>query len=56
MRLIDDVSDEGADLAAKQLGLAKWRTALDQALTGQSQMFDGNAAMSPAADTLYERK
>ena len=34
MRLIDDVSDEGADLAAKQLGLAKWRAALDEAITG----------------------
>jgi squalene synthase HpnC len=56
MRLIDDVSDEGADLAAKQLGLAKWRTALDQALTGQSQLFDGNAAMSSPADTLNEAK
>src|SRR5258707_11720280 len=39
MRLIDDVSDEGADLAAKQRGLARWRAALDEALTGQSQAF-----------------
>ena len=53
MRLIDDVSDEGADLAAKQLGLAKWRAALDEAITGKSQVFDGNAVMSPPADTLY---
>jgi squalene synthase HpnC len=56
MRLIDDVSDEGADLAAKQLGLAKWRAALDQALNGQKQVFDGNAAMSSPADTLYDAK
>jgi len=50
MRLIDDVSDEGANLAEKQRGLATWRAALDQAITGQSQVFDGNAAMeSPAA-------
>jgi squalene synthase HpnC len=50
MRLIDDVSDEGANLAEKQRGLATWRAALDQALTGQAQLFDGNAAMeSPAA-------
>jgi squalene synthase HpnC len=56
MRLIDDVSDEGADLAAKQLGLAKWRAALDQALTGQTQVFDGNAAMSSPADALYNAK
>src|SRR5205807_5173842 len=47
MRLVDDVADEGADLAAKQRGLAKWRAALDQAITGQEQLFDGNAAMSP---------
>ncbi|HEV2194991.1 MAG TPA: squalene synthase HpnC [Candidatus Acidoferrum sp.] len=50
MRLVDDVSDEGRDLAAKQRGLARWRAALDQAITGQEQVFDGNAAVvSPAA-------
>ena len=50
MRFIDDVSDEGADLGAKQRGLAKWRAALDQAITGQEQMVDGSAAMvSPFA-------
>jgi squalene synthase HpnC len=54
MRLIDDVSDDGTDLAAKQLGLAKWRAALDQALTGKRQLFDGNAAMATPADTLYD--
>jgi squalene synthase HpnC len=54
MRLIDDVSDESADLAAKQLGLAKWRAALDEAITGKSQVFDGNAVMSPPADSLYD--
>jgi squalene synthase HpnC/squalene synthase HpnD len=32
MRLIDDVADEGADLAAKQRGLAKWRAAFDAAI------------------------
>jgi phytoene synthase len=45
MRLIDDVADEGADLAGKQRGLARWRAALDQAITGQEQICDGNAAM-----------
>ena len=51
MRLIDDVSDEGQDLATKQRGLARWRAALDQAITGQEQVFDGNAAVvSPAAN------
>src|SRR5712671_7981232 len=34
MRLVDDVADEGDDLAAKQRGLAKWRAALDAAITG----------------------
>jgi squalene synthase HpnC len=52
MRLIDDVSDEGADLSAKQRGLARWRAALDQAVTGQEQVFDGNAAMSSPSASL----
>ena len=52
MRLIDDVSDEGADLAEKQRGLATWRAALDQAINGQSQVFDGNAAMESPASAL----
>ena len=43
MRLIDDVSDEEGSIASKQRGLAKWRAALDAAVTGQSQVFDGNA-------------
>jgi squalene synthase HpnC len=43
MRLIDDASDEGADLSAKQRTLAQWRAALDEAITGRSQVFDGNA-------------
>jgi squalene synthase HpnC len=53
MRLIDDVSDEGADVAAKQGGLARWRAALDEVITGQSQAFDGNAARTLQADELY---
>ena len=51
-RLVDDVSDEAADLAAKQRGLARWRTAFDQAITGQEQIFDGNTAMDSPAATL----
>jgi squalene synthase HpnC len=43
MRCIDDVSDDGADLARKHRGLARWRAALDEAITGHSQAFDGNA-------------
>jgi phytoene synthase len=53
MRLIDDVSDEGADVPAKQRGLARWRAALDEAVTGQSQAFDGNAARSLQPGYLY---
>jgi squalene synthase HpnC/squalene synthase HpnD len=34
MRLVDDVADEGNEVAAKQRGLAKWRAALDEAVTG----------------------
>src|SRR5947209_11070385 len=52
MRLIDDVSDEGQDLSAKQRSLARWRTALDQAITGQEQVLDGNAAVASPAATL----
>jgi squalene synthase HpnC len=52
MRLIDDVSDEGEDLAAKQRGLARWRAALDEAVTGQAQVFEGNAARPPQQEAL----
>jgi squalene synthase HpnC/squalene synthase HpnD len=54
MRLVDDVADEGADLSAKQRGLAKWRAALDQYITGQDQVFDGNAAMAAPASALRD--
>ena len=52
MRLIDDVSDEAGDLVGKQRGLAKWRAALDEAATGQSPIFDGNAAKSLDAGSI----
>lgn len=45
MRCIDDVSDEGADVTRKHRGLARWRAALDEAITGHSQAFDGNAVV-----------
>jgi squalene synthase HpnC len=48
MRLIDDVSDEGVDVAAKQLALAKWRAALDEVLTGDIRPFDGASSSSSA--------
>lgn len=52
MRLVDDVADEGSDLAEKQRGLAKWRAALDEAINGSEQLFDGTAALSPAMESL----
>ena len=52
MRLVDDVADMGADLATKQRELAKWRTALDQSITGQERLFDGNAALDSPATAL----
>jgi len=52
MRLIDDVSDEGVDLAAKQRGLASWRAALDQAINRQEQVVDGSAAIASPVTAL----
>jgi squalene synthase HpnC/squalene synthase HpnD len=46
MRLVDDVADEGHDVSAKQRGLADWRAALDDAITGQAHLVDGSAALS----------
>ncbi len=45
-RLVDDVADDGDDLAAKQRGLAKWRAALDAAVTGSDRATDGSSALS----------
>jgi squalene synthase HpnC len=53
MRLVDDISDEEQTLLAKQRGLAKWRAAMDEAVTGHSQAFDGTAAIPLAAEPLY---
>lgn len=44
MRLVDDVADEGDDISGKQRGLAKWRAAFDEAVTGHSQLFESTAA------------
>jgi squalene synthase HpnC/squalene synthase HpnD len=49
MRLVDDVADEAGDLSSKQRGLARWRAALDQAITRQAQVFDGTAAVASPA-------
>src|SRR5882724_6603617 len=46
MRLVDDVADEGTDVARKQRGLAKWRAALDEAVTGTGRAVDGSSALA----------
>ena len=51
MRLVDDVADEGDDLAAKQRGLANWRAALDDAITGHVTIVDGSSALDVPAKT-----
>jgi squalene synthase HpnC/squalene synthase HpnD len=61
MRLIDDVADEGDDVAAKQRGLAHWRAALDDAVTGSplsaSGTPQGAAEVLPAlVDTMRRYK
>jgi squalene synthase HpnC len=53
MRLVDDVSDEDQGLLAKQRGLAKWRAVLDEAVTGNSQVFDGTAVMPLPSEASY---
>ncbi len=53
MRLVDDASDEEQSLLAKQRGLAKWRAAFDEAVTGHSQVFDGNAAVPLPSEASY---
>jgi squalene synthase HpnC/squalene synthase HpnD len=37
MRRVDDAADEGHNLASKQTDLAKWRAALDEAVTGDGR-------------------
>src|SRR3977135_2699863 len=53
MRLADDVAYEGENLETKQRGLAKWRAAFDEAVTGRSQVFDGTAAKPLPGEPLY---
>jgi squalene synthase HpnC len=52
MRLIDDVADEGDDLTVKQRGLAKWRAALDAAVTGSTSSADLTSQPQGAAEVL----
>lgn len=53
MRRIDDISDDSGDVSAKQRNLARWRAALDEAVTGHSQAFDGNAARPLPQNFFY---
>jgi len=53
MRLVDDVADEGDSISAKQRGLARWRAAFDEAVTGHSQLFDGTAAKPLPGEPLF---
>jgi squalene synthase HpnC len=46
MRLVDNVADDGDDVAAKQRGLAEWRAALDNAVTGTRSLIEGNLALA----------
>src|SRR5262249_9763614 len=48
-RLVDDVADEGEDVAAKQRSLSKWRSALDEAVNGSLRP---GSAPGYAAETL----
>jgi squalene synthase HpnC len=52
MRLVDDVADVSENLETTQRGLAKWRAAFDEAVTGGSQFFDGTA-VTPLGEHLY---
>ncbi len=57
MRLVDDVADEGDNVADKQRGLAKWRAAFDSAVTLAPDSPDAppptGASVLPAlADTM----
>jgi squalene synthase HpnC len=52
MRLVDDVADRGETVETTQRGLAKWRAAFDEAVTGRSRFFDGTAVKS-RGEPLY---
>src|SRR5216684_3200339 len=50
MRLVDDVADQGNDLAVKQRGLAKWRAALDEVANANGRAIA--SALPGAAEVL----
>jgi squalene synthase HpnC/squalene synthase HpnD len=45
MRLVDDVADDGDDIGAKQRGLAQWRAAFDEAVTGMAALVEGSSEL-----------
>src|SRR6202171_1802028 len=53
MRRVDALADEDENLETKQRGLAKWRAAFDEAVTGHSRIFDGTAAKPLPGEPLY---
>jgi phytoene synthase len=55
MRLVDDVADEGHDLAVKQRGLAKWRAVLDEAVMANGRItFSGPRGASEVLPALVD--
>jgi squalene synthase HpnC len=52
MRLVDDVADVGENSESAQRGLAKWRAAFDEAVTGRSRLFDGTS-VTPLGEFAY---
>jgi squalene synthase HpnC/squalene synthase HpnD len=50
MRLVDDVADQGNNVAEKQRGLAKWRAAFDAAVTQSPEL--QNTTPPPRASVL----
>jgi squalene synthase HpnC/squalene synthase HpnD len=57
MRLVDDVADEGDNVADKQRGLAKWRAAFDSAVTRhalgpETQAPNGASVLPALVDTM----
>lgn len=49
MRLVDNVSDDAADLDSKRRGLARWRALLDETVGGHAE---GHVILPALADTI----
>jgi phytoene synthase len=52
MRLVDDAADDAENVESAQRGIAQWRAAFDEAVTGRSQFFDGTS-VKPLGEFLY---